>query len=102
MGLSVYRNKSNGKYWGIYSVGGNKYIFTRYSYSTPVMAIRRLFYNRNTNWVANGTRANINAWIRNTPVTKLSSNQVVNAIKSNRNLTNLLNASAVMTALRLH
>ena len=90
--LSVYRNRADGKYWGILHISPNRFIYTRYSYRTPEMTIRRLFYNQNTNLMGNATRAEINRWVRNAGVNKLSQTEIRNAIESNRNLKNYVGA----------
>jgi hypothetical protein len=98
--FSVFRNRADGKYWGILHLGPNRFIYTRYSYRTPAMTIRRLFYNQNTNLMANATRAEILRWIRNAGVNRLSKTEVRNAIFSNRNLANHVGAIIGLHAVR--
>ena len=81
-GYHLYQNNSDGRYWAILKSGPNRFIYTRYSYESPLLALKRLTYRQNSNLMATGTSQEINHWIYTTPVKKVN---IRGFVKTNNN-----------------
>jgi site-specific recombinase XerD len=92
----LYRNRGDGRYWAILRLG-NRYIYTRSSYASPLMALRKLVYQQNTNLMSNATQANINQWIASSPVERVNNVTARQILQTDQNLYNHLIASGILT-----
>ena len=66
----VYRSPA-GTHWAILRSSPNTYVFTRFGYMHPAMAVQRLMDNMNTNQVVRTNGANIQRWMNGIQLTTL-------------------------------